>query len=255
MGRDVVDLAQPATFDELDWSRFGVVVNAAAYTAVDAAETDEGRAQAWQVNATAVARLARLAAEHRFTLVQISSDYVFDGTQAIHDETEPLSPLGVYGQTKAAGDLATATAPRHYLVRTSWVVGDGANFVRTMRDLARRGVSPAVVHDQTGRLTFADDLARGIRHLVESGAPYGTYHLSCSGPPASWADVAREVFAACGRSPQDVADVTTEEYARGKAMAPRPRHSMLDLTRIEAAGFKPRDWRDALSEYLDGERG
>ena len=129
-GADLVDL------DELDvtdaeqvaawpWNDYGLVLNAAAYTAVDAAETPDGRRTAWAANAGAPATLARLSAEHRFTLVHYSTEYVFDGTVDPHTEDEPLSPLGVYAQTKAAGDVAVATAPRHYVLRTSWVIGDG----------------------------------------------------------------------------------------------------------------------------------
>ena len=112
--------------------------------------------------------LARVAAEHHLTLVHYSSEYVFDGTVALdpgHTEDEPLSPLGVYAQSKAAGDLAVGTTPRHYLLRTSWVIGDGHNFVRTMASLAEKGVSPSVVDDQVGRLTFAGELSRATRHL------------------------------------------------------------------------------------------
>ena len=98
-----------------------------------------------------------------------STDYVFDGTAPVHTEDEHYSPLGVYAQTKAAGDIAVATTPRHYIVRTSWVIGDGHNFVRTMQQLAADGVSPTVVHDQVGRLTFTPDLSRATRHLVDAG--------------------------------------------------------------------------------------
>ena len=166
---------------------------------MDLAETAEGRRDAWALNADAPAELARLAARHGFTLVHYSTDYVFDGSVAEHDEDEPLSPLGVYGQSKAAGELAVGAAPRHYLLRTSWVVGDGPNFVRTMARLADEGATPSVVSDQVGRLTFTDELARATRHLLEHDAPYGTYHVTNGGPAMSWADVAREVFAVRGR--------------------------------------------------------
>ena len=111
-----------------------------------------------------------MAADHGITLVHISSDYVFDGTaERPYREDDPVAPLGVYGQTKAAGDQIVATVPRHYVVRTSWVIGDGRNFVRTMRSLAERGVNPSVVDDQYGRLTFTSELARAIRHLHRVG--------------------------------------------------------------------------------------
>jgi dTDP-4-dehydrorhamnose 3,5-epimerase len=243
-----LDLVDPAGLDGVDWDAYEVVINAAAFTAVDAAETTEGRVAAWAVNATAVARLCERARRHQFTLVHVSTDYVFDGAAEIHSEDEPFSPLGVYGQSKAAGDLCVCALPRHYLVRTSWVVGDGHNFVKTMARLADTGVEPAVIDDQIGRLTFAGDLAAGIAHLVGTGAPYGTYNLSGDGPPQSWADIADAVFAARGRGA--VRRVSTEEYGAGKAMAPRPRNSVLDLAKITAAGFRPPDGRAALAEYL-----
>jgi len=247
---DTFDMTDPAAYEAVDWSRYDTVVNAAAYTAVDVAETSEGRVAAWAANASALVHLAATAARHRLTVVHVSSDYVFDGTREVHDEAEPFSPLGVYGQTKAAGDAVVSTIARHYIVRTSWVIGDGGNFVRTMARLAKDGVSPSVVDDQFGRLTFTTELARGIVHLLDSGAPYGTYNLSGSGEPASWYEVARNVFARCGRDPEDVTPTSTEAYGEGKDLAPRPRHSVLDLTKIEATGFVPRPVNESLDSYL-----
>ncbi|MCW2841529.1 MAG: dTDP-4-dehydrorhamnose reductase [Aeromicrobium sp.] len=226
--RAELDLTDPAAFDAVAWGDVDTIYNAAAYTAVDRAETPEGRRAAWAVNVTAVATMARIATEHGLTLVNVSSDYVFDGTAESHTPDEPLSPLGVYGQTKAAGEAVTSTVLRHYVVRTSWVVGDGGNFVSTMRRLARDGVSPTVVDDQHGRLTTASELAAGIVELVRSGAPYGVHHLTGGGPVKTWADIAREIFAEEGRDPADVIGVSTEAYGEGKDLAPRPRHSALD---------------------------
>jgi dTDP-4-dehydrorhamnose reductase len=226
--RGDLDLADPSTYDSVDWGQVGTVYNAAAYTAVDAAETPEGRRQAWAVNVTAVAALARIATEHRLTLVNVSSDYVFDGTAESHTVDEAVSPLGVYGQTKAAGEAVTSTVPRHYIVRTSWVIGDGGNFVSTMQRLARDGVSPTVVDDQHGRLTTAAELASGIVDLVRTGAPFGIHHITGGGPVKTWADIARDVFEAEGRDRSDVTGVSTETYGEGKALAPRPRHSAHD---------------------------
>lgn len=245
-----LDLADAEQVAAWPWREYDLVLNAAAYTAVDAAETGEGRRAAWAANATAPATLARLARQHRFTLVHYSSDYVFDGARSPHSEDEPLSPLGVYGQSKAAGDLAVGTAPRHYLIRTSWVVGEGNNFVRTMAQLARDDVTPTVVGDQVGRLTFTDELSRATRHLVEAGASFGTYNVTNAGVPASWADLAREVFVRCGRSAADVAEVTTEEWASGKAVSPRPRRSTLELDKLRSTGFVSRDMLAALDGYL-----
>jgi dTDP-4-dehydrorhamnose 3,5-epimerase len=248
--RAALDLASPGVETARPWRDYGLIVNAAAYTRVDEAETDAGRRAAWAANATGVAALARVATANGITLVHVSTDYVFDGTADGHPEDEPFSPLGVYGQSKAAGDAIVATVPRHYIVRTSWVIGDGPNFVRTMKGLAERGVDPAVVDDQVGRLSFTSDLAAGIRHLVDSGAAYGTYNLTGSGAPLSWAAVARHVFAAVGAEPARVRAVTTDEYFAGKSAAPRPLNSVLPLDKIEATGFTPRDHLVALDDYL-----
>jgi dTDP-4-dehydrorhamnose 3,5-epimerase len=234
------------------WAEYDVVVNAAGYTAVDAAETPDGRRTAWRANVAAPAALARIAAEHRLTLVHYSTDYVFDGAfvDGGHPEDEPLSPLGVYAQSKAAGDLAIGTCPRHYLLRTSWMVGDGSSFVRTMRRLAEEGASPSVVADQVGRLTFTDELARATRHLLDTGAPYGTYNVTNAGTPRSWADYARRIFELSGRDPRDVSAVTTEEYAAGRSLAPRPAYSVLNLDKLAATGFESTDADEALTAYL-----
>lgn len=247
---DTLDLTDAAAMAAWPWNRYGVVINAAAYTAVDLAETDEGRRAAWKVNVDAVANLVNVARNHRLTLVHVSSDYVFDGTVETHDENESFSPLGVYGVTKAAGDALVATLPRYYVVRTSWVIGEGKNFVRTMQMLADKGIKPAVVDDQFGRLTFTTDLAAGIVHVLNTGADYGTYNLTCSGPILSWCDIARRVFELTGHDPADVSGQTTSDYAAGKLVSPRPRHSTLSLDKIIATGFVPSDGDEALQRYL-----
>ena len=249
-----LDLTDPEAVAAWPWSDYELVINAAAYTAVDLAETPEGRIACWAANAAGPATLARLAREHRFTLVHYSTDYVFDGTHEEHDEDEPFSPLGVYGQAKAAGDLAVGTAGAHYVLRTSWVIGDGRNFVGTMQDLAARGLSPAVVDDQHGRLTFTAELSRATRHLVTSGAPFGTYNVTNGGPATTWADVAREVFRLSGRSPDDVSRTTTEAYSAGKALAPRPAYGVLRLDKLRATGFEPEDALTALARYCASQR-
>ena len=254
---DEFDFSDPAQYDRYDWSLYGTVINCGAYTAVDAAETPEGRAAAWRANAYGPALLARTCAEHGITLVHVSSDYVFDGTRELHDEGEPLSPLSVYGQSKAAGDLAVAGCPAHYVLRSSWVIGDGRNFVRTMWGLSDRvaaGELPrvTVVDDQEGRLTFADQMAAAILHLLGSGAPYGTYDMTGSGAVRTWADVARATFDAANGNGEAVTSVPTAEYYAGATgpVAPRPAHSALDLAKIEATGFHPRDWEEELAEYF-----
>ncbi|HEX8509761.1 MAG TPA: bifunctional dTDP-4-dehydrorhamnose 3,5-epimerase family protein/NAD(P)-dependent oxidoreductase [Propionibacteriaceae bacterium] len=251
LGRDELDLTDSAAVESFAWGRFDVLVNAAAYTAVDEAETPEGRRRAWATNVVGLSALAGAARRHRLPLVQISSDYVFDGTQEVHHEDEALSPLGVYGQTKAAGDAVVGSLPAHYLIRTSWVIGDGANFVRTMASLADRGIEPSVVDDQHGRLTFTNELARAIQHLIGVHAPYGTYNVTGAGPAMTWAEVARRVFRARGRSTAAVQPVSTEVYGQGKSMAPRPQHSVLSLDKITATGFEPVSVEESLNRYLD----
>ena len=249
--RTELDLADAQALAKVRWQDYGAIINAAAYTNVDGAETPEGRRAAWELNAATVARLARVAAEHRLTLVHVSSDYVFDGAATEHGEDEPFTPLGVYGQSKAAGDLAAAGAPQHYILRTSWVVGDGANFVATMQALAGRGIEPKVVADQVGRLTFTEDLAAGIRHLLETRAEYGTYNLTNSGRPESWADIARQVYRLAGKDPAAVTAVSTAEYYAGKeGVAPRPANSVLALDKIRSAGFNPPDAAARLRDYV-----
>lgn len=249
-GRSDLDLSAPDLAHARRWRDYGVIVNAAAYTSVDDAETTLGRRAAWVSNATAVGALASIATENGLTLVHISSDYVFDGAkEGSYDEEDELCPLGVYGQTKAAGDAVAVTTPRHYVVRTSWVIGQGKNFVRTMASLAERGIDPRVVNDQVGRLTFTNDLARGIRHLLDSEAPYGVYNLTGAGQPRSWAEIAREIFEIAGHDPDRVTGVSTEEYFASAAgpVAPRPRNSVLDLGKITATGFVP---QQTLVDYL-----
>lgn len=249
------DLTDPGISTAQHWRNYDTIINAAAYTAVDAAESPQGRATAWAVNVAALATLARVATEHGITLVHISSDYVFDGTSARpYREDDPLCPLGVYAQTKAAGDQIVATVPRHYIVRTSWVIGDGKNFVRTMLSLAERGVDPNVVNDQYGRLTFTSELARSIRHLLATGAPYGIYNVTGAGPLMSWAEVAELVFELSGHDRNRVAAVSTAEYfaSASSPVAPRPRNSALDLTKVESTGFKPTVVSALLTEYVRG---
>ncbi|TIC88399.1 NAD-dependent epimerase/dehydratase family protein [Nocardioides sp. GY 10113] len=250
--RATLDVADPAALAAWPWAEYDTILNAAAHTAVDAAEEPEGRRAAWAANAAAPAALARIADEHGLTLVHYSTDYVFDGEprDGGHAEDDPVAPLGVYGQSKAAGDLAVTGARRHYVLRTSWVIGEGGNFVRTMRRLAEGGVSPTVVADQVGRLTFTAELARATKHLLETRPAYGVYNVTNGGAPQSWAQIAARVFELSGRSADDVTPVSTEEYGAGRSMAPRPRFSVLSLEKITATGFEPVDAGEALEAYL-----
>lgn len=250
-----LDLTSDGLASARHWGDYGVIINAAGHTAVDAAETPAGQARAWLLNAQGPAALARISAAHGITLVHLSSDYVFDGeSEAPYPETAAPTPLSVYGHSKAAGDLVVRAAPKHYILRTSWLIGEGQNFVRTMASLAARGVDPRVVDDQVGRLTFADDLARGIRHLLDTRAPYGTYNLTGSGTPRSWAQIAAAVFELTGHDPGRVISVSSDEYfsTADGPVAPRPASSVLDLRKITDVGFDPPDaWR-SLERYLRG---
>ena len=260
---DIVDFdfSDPDQYGKVDWPLYGTVINCGAYTAVDRAETQEGRVAAWKANATGPALLSRACAEHGVTLVHISSDYVFDGTKEVHTEDEPFSPLSVYGASKAAGDLAVSTCPQHYILRSSWVIGDGNNFVKTMMKLSDRCADPdddlnevTVVDDQIGRLTFTEDMAEAIFYLLDIGAPYGTYNYTCSGEPASWADVAREVFDLRNGNGAAVRPVSTAEYyaAARNPVAVRPAHSSLVLDKIESDGIRPGDWEGLVKKYVNG---
>ncbi|MEX1995557.1 MAG: dTDP-4-dehydrorhamnose reductase [Candidatus Saccharimonadales bacterium] len=251
---DELDITNQQSVDSYDWSDVRVIINAAAYTDVDGAETDAGKTAAWAVNDTGIGNLAKAATAHDITLVHISTDYVFDGTSGPHKEDEPPSPLGIYGKSKAAGDARAAKAPGHYIVRTSWLIGDGKNFVRTMLKLGQKGVSPTVVADQIGRPTFTQTLVKAIDFLLRNNPAYGIYNVSNEGEPVSWADFTRQIFKIADFDLK-VTDTTTAEYFADKPdTAPRPLNSTLDLTKIESAGFKPRDWHEDLKDYIAKEK-
>ena len=248
---DDLDITDKSSIETYDWSGVDVILNAAAYTNVDGSETPEGRVASWRVNSLAVKHLCHIARQNNSTLVHISSDYVFDGSTTPHTEDEPLSPLSVYGASKAAGDLLVQQLDSHYLLRTTWVIGEGKNFVRTMLDLATKGVSPTVVADQVGRLTFTSELVRAINHLLINNSPFGTYNVTNSGRVASWADITRQVFQEAGYDQLSVLDTSTAEYFAGKeGIAPRPLHSEMSLDKLHSIGFTSRDWEDDLKKYI-----
>lgn len=246
-----LDITNASSVENYDWSKVKVILNVAAYTNVDGAETSEGRVAAWQVNASAVANLAKQAIKHDLLLVHISTDYVFDGTNDKHEEDEPFSPLGVYAASKAAGDIIASTVEKHYILRTSWLIGDGKNFIRTMLELGRNGTNPTVVSDQIGRPTFTSELVRAIYHLLSTSPQYGTYNVTNTGDSVSWADLARAAYSEAGVN-ATVTDTTTADYFASKpGVAPRPLNSTLDLSKIQDAGFTSRDWREDLRKYIN----
>lgn len=246
-----LDITNRESVDNFDWSDIETILNAAAFTNVDGAETAEGRVAAWNVNASAVANLARVARKHDITLLHISSDYVFDGTKEPHMEDELFSPLSVYGASKAAGDLVVSQLEKHYILRTTWVIGEGKNFVRTMLEVAGKGVSPTVVADQIGRLTFTSELVRAIDHVLTTKAPFGTYNVTNDGPLASWAEITRQIFSLAGYAELTVTDTTTADYFAGKeGIAPRPLGSNMSLEKLHATGFESKNWQDELKAYI-----
>ena len=248
-----LDITLEESVNKYDWSNTKVILNAAAYTNVDGAETPEGRVASWKVNAKAVGYLSAIARKNDITLVHISSDYVFDGTKSMHKENEDLSPLSVYGSSKAAGDLIIGTLPKHYVLRTSWVIGEGKNFVRTMLEIGKKGINPTVVSDQIGRLTFTSELVRAIDHLLSTNAPYGVYNISNDGETASWAFITKKIYEIAGLK-NTVSETTTDEYFMGKEnIAPRPLKSSLDLSKIKSTGFTSIDWESELNRYIEKE--
>lgn len=237
------------------------IINATGYTNVDGAEHNLGLAEA--VNSDAVGNLAQAANWLDATLIHISTDYVFAG-----DATEPYkpsdvpNPQSVYGDTKYSGELYAATATKHYIVRTSWLYGDGNNFVRTMLRLGvlHSGHSVSVVADQFGLPTYALDLAWFCQFLINSSPPkpYGIYHFSNGGDPISWADFAETIFR-ISKLECKVERVSTEEYLQAKleVLAPRPKYSALDCsansafsTTQDKQNFYTRGWYAALMDYL-----
>ncbi len=250
---DSLDITNKQALESFNWNGIKTIINAAAYTNVDGAETAEGRVLAWKVNAVAPSLLAKIADKYDKTLVHISTDYVFDGNEKTHTEDEPYSPLSVYGQSKAAGDISVSLMSKYYLLRTSWVIGDGKNFVRTMLDLGKKGINPSVVSDQIGRLTFTGELVRAIDYLLQHKSPYGIYNVTNSGEPKSWANIAKEIFKLAGLK-STVTDVTTKQYYEGKTgIAPRPLNSVMDLTKLHQTGFVSNDWYNNLEEYIKEE--
>jgi dTDP-4-dehydrorhamnose reductase len=239
---DVTDPAAVAAV--IDQHRPDVVLNAAAYTAVDAAESDEAGAVAG--NVTGPHNLAVASARAGARLVHVSTDYVFagDGTEP-YDEDAPTAPRSAYGRTKLAGEQAVLReAPDAYVVRTAWVYGaSGANFVKTMVRLERDKPELSVVDDQIGSPTWSHDLAAGLVELAISGAAPGIYHCTNAGQ-TSWFGFTRAIFEELGADPGRVLPTTTAAFPRP---APRPAYSVLGDRRWRAAGLTPLpDWREAL---------
>lgn len=226
-----------------------VVINAVAYTDVDGCETN--RERAFQVNGDGVLNLARVSAEIGAKLVQVSTDYVFDGSKgAPWLEDDPVNPLSVYGRSKLAGEENARTNPDHLIVRTQWLYGvHGKNFVETMLRLGTEKDQLGVVNDQVGSPTWTVDLSLAIRALIAADCR-GTYHAANAGS-CSWCQFARAIFEEAGLA-TTANPITTAELGRP---APRPLYSVLDCGKlVRDTGFVPQGWRDALKKYLKARR-
>ncbi|MFT8469875.1 MAG: dTDP-4-dehydrorhamnose reductase [Oenococcus sp.] len=230
-----------AVFEAVQAQAPDVIFDAAAYTKVDAAE-DEGKARNWAVNVDGTTNLAQAAAAFGATLVYVSTDYVFDGTkETAYLETDSVDPQNEYGKAKLAGEKAVlASHAKAYVVRTSWVYGEyGHNFVYTMQKLAETHPKLTVVNDQIGRPTWTKSLAEFMQHLVDSDQEPGIYNFSNDGT-ASWYRFAQEILK---NSQVEIEPVTSEQFPQ---KAYRPRHSILDLDKAKATGFKIPTWQEAL---------
>jgi len=231
-----------------------IVINAAAYTAVDRAETEPELAHI--INARAPGSLAYACDEAGAVLIHYSTDYVFDGAASMpYTETAAVAPTGVYGQSKLAGEIAVASATQRYVIlRTAWLYSAvGHNFVKTMLKLANSGQPIRVVADQIGSPTYAQDLARVTRGIIEvlynrREDCFGLYHVTNTGT-TSWYGLAQEIFRLAAHQDVVVQPISTEEYP---TPAPRPAYTALDCSKLERVfGLTLPSWRDALARCID----
>jgi dTDP-4-dehydrorhamnose reductase len=254
-GLDLTDAA--ALADMVAARPWACVINAAAYTAVDRAESEV--AQAWRLNALAPAVLAAATARAGIPLVHVSTDYVFDGSaEGAYAPDAPIGPRSVYGASKAAGEIAVRSAnPRHAIIRTAWVVSPhGTNFVKTMLRLARERDALRVVDDQHGCPTSAGDLAAALlavalRLARDPDAPTGTHHCVNAGA-ATWCGFAQAILAGAARRGGRVVPVAGIPTSAYPTPARRPANAQLSTASLSAAyGITPRPWEAALEDILD----
>ena len=254
-----IDIVQPASIkDNLSAKNLSLVINAAAYTAVDQAESEPALACA--VNRDGSANLADFCEQAGLPLIHISTDYVFDGSKAgSYCEGDPVAPLGVYGQSKEAGESEVRRRiQEHLIIRTAWLYGvHGHNFVKTMLRFGKEKESMRVVDDQTGCPTFAADLANAILLMTDhilSGkeTPWGTYHY-CGGGSTTWCGFAKAIFEIAKKydvfSVREVIPITTAEYP---TPVKRPTNSVLDCSKMESNfGICQRPWIQSLTDMID----
>lgn len=223
-----------------------VIINCAAYTEVDSCETEEEKAA--RINALGPANLAKASKAVDAKLVQISTDYVFDGTATSpYQEMDETSPVSAYGRTKLAGEKAVQEEwDKVFIIRTAWLYGDGNNFVKTMLQLAKTHSELRVVNDQFGTPTTAVELAKMIWYLVQTER-YGIYHGTCEGS-TSWYEFAKEIFRVFGKD-VTVHPVSTKEY---NAKANRPGYSVLENHKLNSeTDYRMKEWKEAFYDYAD----
>lgn len=235
-----------------DW-----LVHGAALTNVDGCEETPELAD--KINHIGTKILAQQCKKSGVKMIYISTDYVFDGTKdSPYTEEDEPNPKSVYGSTKLDGEKAASDTVNAYILRTSWVYGEGNNFVRTMLKLSEKMDEIKVVNDQFGRPTYAPDLAKAIYDVIKKEptpvipAQAGIYNVTGDGDIISWADFAEEIFKIADKDTK-VKGISTEEYFAGnsgKKIAPRPAYSALDLTKSKEAGISLTDWQVSLKSYL-----
>lgn len=258
LDRAAVDITDPVALARaFEAARPDIAINAAAYTAVDKAESEPEAAA--RVNAMAPGLIAERCEREGVPLIHISTDYVFDGTKVgAYVEADPIAPLGVYGRTKAAGEAAVrAATERHVILRTSWVYGvHGANFLKTMLRLAKERDRLTVVADQRGCPTATRDIAEALLAVTSAAragtARFGTYHFAGTGT-TTWhgfaAEIVRQAARHTGRTPE-VAAITTADYP---TPAKRPANSQLDSSLFERTfRFRAAPWQDRVAEVVNG---
>ena len=237
--RAVLDVVRPAD----------VVVHLAAMTLVDLCE--ERPEDAHAINSNGTLNVVEAARHAGARTIYLSTDYVFDGTKdGEYSEDDLPRPLNVYGTSKLEGERHTLQDPENLVIRTSWVFGEGKNFVKAIVSAAERTRLLRVVDDQRGRPTYAGDIARALEHAIVE-RPAGILHVAGAGPPCSWADLAEHALSLVG-SPGRVERVTTEDYEResGRVLAPRPRNSALALDKAMRRGVPLGAWMESLREYM-----
>jgi dTDP-4-dehydrorhamnose reductase len=236
---------QEEVIDYIDSIKPNIIINCAAFTAVDLCESEEEKA--YKINALGPKFLAMAAEKTGAALVHISTDYVFDGQGSVpYTEDAPTNPISVYGKTKQAGDeFVSEYCSKSFILRTAWVYGEGKNFVKTMLRLAQTNPKVRIVSDQYGTPTSALELARAIVFLMETES-YGTYHATCEGH-TNWYEFANVIFKEAGVT-VEVEAISTAEYP---TPAKRPMYSILDNKALrERHGYYMKDWKEAFKEYM-----